>query len=209
MFDIRLDNELYATPSRAVEYLGKMLRQGSLGLVLGTGASSEIGLPSWFNLVKSSLKGAGLSDDVKKTTKNDILLKKIDQIERHFGVEKEKYFNCIYDALYKNANLSNEIFNYPLLVAIGALIIGGKRGSVREILNFNFDNVIEFYLSLYGAKCDEIYKLPCLRKDQDATIYHPHGYLPFGNHDLFSDFLILSKYSYDKRLGDTIDNWKD
>lgn len=209
MFDARLDNKQYCDPKRAVEYLGQMLHQGSLALVIGAGASAGIGLPNWLNLVKSCLRSAGLPDDVDDNTPNAVLMKKIDSVERTAG-NNDEYFRIVHDALYSDgAKINFGIFNHPLLVAIGALIMGGRRGTVREVLNFNFDNILEYYLGLYGTESDVVYKLPSLRKDKDVTIYHPHGYLPKDDLDSFSDFLILSRFSYDKRLGASLDVWKE
>lgn len=204
----RLENHQYSDQDIAIQYLGEMLSQGSLALVLGAGICSGVGLPNWETLVKGCLDAAGLPCTITGTSTNNEIMQAIDRVEAAFS-DTSKYLDAVHDALYKTSRINSDMFNHPLLVAIGAMVMGGRRGSVKEILTLNFDNVLEYYLSLYGTVPDVIYKLPSLRKDKDVTIYHPHGYLPNENRTGFSDFLILSEFSYHKRLGASLDVWKE
>src|SRR5690348_9470103 len=88
-----------------------------------------------------------------------------------------------------------------LLISLGACLMGSRRGSITEVLNFNFDNVLDWYLKLHGYTTQIVSEIPSLRTDVDVTIYHPHGYLPKDvPRGEFSKFLVFSQDSYDARV---------
>jgi hypothetical protein len=190
--------------------LAEMLSMGSLALVMGAGASKGLGLPLWFELVNRCLKYANLEDKGLVDSKSDpnTLLKKIEIVERATG---QHYREIVQKSLYDDRKIkfTRDVIKQELLISFGALLMGSKRGNINEVINFNFDNVLEWYLDLHGHKSQKVKKLPFLYKDSDVTIYHPHGYLPHPDlDDTMSDFLIFSKRSYDERLGNfNIDPW--
>ena len=52
--------------------------------------------------------------------------------------------------LYLDVNLNEEALRDPLLIALGSLMMGARRGNVKKVLTFNYDSLLEWYLSLHG-----------------------------------------------------------
>lgn len=202
-------------PEAAIPHLAQHLRQGTLGLAVGAGISKYLNLPDWVQLVNQCSTGAGLSPDMTYATSTQALCNRMEIIERQFtsgNLNKGKspdYRKLVRESLYKDINFDN-VLHGELLMALGALLMGSKRGSIREVLNFNFDDVLESYLYLHGYDVSIVRTLPSLRTSADVTIYHPHGFLPYHN-DWFdsSDFLIFSQDSYDDKMGDIKDAWTE
>jgi len=202
-------NEALMNSDVAAVYLGNALADGSLALVLGAGISKKVGLPQWYELVNDCLEAVGLVGDLDKSTPNNKVLLKMDEVEAAAG-SPSVYRNIVKSALYKKSNITEQVFDQKLLLMIGALVLGAKRGNVKEILTFNFDSVLEYYLSLYGIQSQVIVNIPCLRREKDVTIYHPHGFLSTDEDGIEdSNFIVLSQYSYDERLGRKLDPWKE
>jgi len=202
-------------PDLAIPFLAHHLRQGTLGLALGAGASKYLKLPNWPELVNECSAAAGLLPDMAADTPANLLCARMELVEKHFSGgkigkgEAAGYREAVRSALYKGVTF-DKVLHSDLLIAVGALMMGSRRGSIREVINFNFDDVLEWYLYLHGYDCDIVKDLPSLHTDADVTIYHPHGFLPF-HHDWFaaSDFLIFSQFSYDDKMGNIKDPWTE
>lgn len=189
---------LQSDRNKAAKILGSHLKSGSLALAIGAGTSSDLGLPNWFELVRRCMKEAEIDGAIDENTPNDTLRSKMEQVENKKGKD---YSKLVHDALYEGVEYSKEILKKELLIALGALLMGSRRGSVSQVFNFNFDNVLDWYLSLHGYTTQIVTDLPTLREDVDVTIYHPHGYLPKdADARSFSKFLVFSKYSYAEKL---------
>lgn len=90
----------------------------------------------------------------------------------------------------------------PELVSLSSLLIGGRRGHVRDVVTYNYDDVMESFLRLHGHACHVISPLPTVLTPNYGTLfYHPHGYLPLlpgaAQHE---QFLVLSRRSYERVL---------
>lgn len=189
---------LQARPNMAIQMLARRLRSGSLALAVGAGASAGLGLPNWYQLVNRCLRKAAISAVVSKRTSNDTLRSLVRQIEEKLG---NAYMTTVRDALYEKTDFTDDMLTQELLIALGACLMGSGRGSITEVLNFNFDNVLDWYLNLHGYTTQIISEIPSLRKDVDVTIYHPHGYLPKDDPPRkFSRFLVFSQESYDQKV---------
>jgi hypothetical protein len=98
-------------------------------------------------------------------------------------------------------NRYSVVLKQDLLLSLGALLMGSRRGSIAEVLNFNFDNMLQWYLGLHGFTTQIVTEFPMLRKDVDVTVFHPHGYLPKDSPSSeFSKKLTFSQYSYDETI---------
>jgi hypothetical protein len=198
-------------PEMAIPYLAHHLRQGSLALALGAGISRYLNLPVWFELVNHCSKDTKFT---KETPVRDLT----DRMEEIEGEHSEggkpnkgrspEYRALVLQALYKDVEYDKALKS-DLLLGLGALLIGSRRGSVTEVINFNFDDVLEWYLYLHGYDINVVSTLPALRTAADVTIYHPHGFLPFHEEFQKSDFLIFSQESYDAKMGNLLEPWTD
>lgn len=194
-------------PEQALVPLAAHLREGTLALVLGTGVSMPLGLPRWWELVARCVKSTCLAHTVTDSTPVSNLLTIMEEVEARFPSDGIKYRELVRTCLYDGVVYSQSSIRQPLLIALGALLMGSKRGGVSTVLTLNFDDVLEWYLGVHGFTVQIVTTLPQLRKDTDVTVYHPHGFLPFDlrrHSGHMSNFLVLSQYSFDQRMGDRL-----
>lgn len=180
-------------------YLAKNLIKGTLALVIGAGVSKSFGLPLWSELVKRCLKKVNLDDEVNESTSVDDLRLKMEKVEDKVG-DPYRYREIVRDCLYQGLDFSDyAVIKNDLLISFGALLMGSQRGSIHDVVSYNFDDLLEWYLNLHGYKTQVIKDLPSLFQNaSDVRIYHPHGFLPKIHPDSPSNFLIFSQMSYDK-----------
>ena len=199
----------YERIETAQDYLAECLKEGTLALALGAGISAGMGLPKWPNLVNSCCKEVGIKNKFNKNTANEKLLRAMNAVEDAINKDiqgnpkkqfDDEYRKLIHKCLYRDGKVEydDSIIKLPLLIAIGALISGSARGSVKEIVTLNFDDVLEWYLSVYGLKTQIAHKLPVLRGNPDVIIYHLHGYIPKNSNPSLKSKIIFSKRSYDR-----------
>jgi hypothetical protein len=192
----------------AKEVLASLLHVGCLSLVIGAGSSKGLGLPVWWELVNRCLKKAKIKTKVNSKTSSQALMTKMDLVERKIK-NGNKYRELVRECIYQGISYDKSIIKQDLLIAFGAMLMGSNRGSVGEVVNFNFDDVLEWYLGLHGFKTQVVKTIPSLHQRADVTIYHPHGYLPKSDEKKMSDFLIFSKSSSEKRQGKPHNLWME
>lgn len=194
---------------RALDFLKEHLQQGTLVLFLGSGASSDMGLPEWVTFVNDIREKMQLDPvPVSPTPSAETLQIAADEAKEKCESDDE-YFQLLKECLYKDLEeLTSAALRNDLLTALGALLMGSKRGNVRRVVTLNFDSMIEWFLSMYGFVTRVIYSLPELEGSEDVRVYHPHGFLPHDSLNLpGSDFVILGLDSVNKRLGKLGDPW--
>ena len=192
----------------ALSKLAHRLRAGSLALMLGAGVSSGIGLPSWWKLVKACCDAVAChSDDIDDKMSNETLRGRIDDVARMAGAS---YLQVVSDCLHGHVEYTDTIIQKPLLIALGALMMGSRRGRIRNVVTFNFDDVLEWYLDLHGFTTQVVDAIPALLREEDLLVYHQHGFLP-KNIDVYDRSLdiVFSQMSYDIRMSDAGKPWKE
>jgi hypothetical protein len=132
-----------------------------------------------------------------------------DEVKNGFCRGDEREFALLVTTcLYEGVTLSSDLLKNDLLIALGALMMGSRRGSVKRVLTLNFDNVLEWYLTLHGFVPKTIVQPPAMEGAEDVRIYHPHGFLPHPSLSFTpSDFVILGQHSINRRLGTQGDPW--
>jgi len=205
--------------SEAKKYLGEKLNFGNLTLFLGAGISGSIGLPKWYELINSMIDkcikdGNPDAINIPKLDKNantDQLQLKASEIK--FAVKDNSSFNeLIRDCLYIDLDLKNynKIIQNNLLISLGAMLMGSKRGTVSKVVTLNFDNILEWYIGLHGYVSNIIFNPPKLEGDEDVQIYHPHGYLPHPDlDDNKSDEVLFDLKSFNTRIGNSNLIWNE
>jgi hypothetical protein len=198
-----LMNEPYATDA-----LAECLRKGTLVLFLGAGVSVCASVPRWKELIESMRREVGLPTDSLGSSP-DSLQAAADEVQRKFSENDEKSFaELVRRCLYKGVELNESLVTDPGLIALGALMLGSRRGSVNRVVTLNIDCLLEWYLSLYGLGCQVVHQLPADGSAEDVRIYHPHGFLPHPDFDgENSSSVILGLKSVNKRLGDPNNEW--
>jgi hypothetical protein len=194
-------------PDRAIGYLAGRLVDGTLVLFLGSGTSSGAGLPNWRVLVKLIRKEVGLRgkplDDSAKT-----LQTAADEARQKFGGDDKGFAAVVRKCLYQGKSLEESLVYDDLLVSLGALMMGSRRGTVRRVVTLNFDSVLEYYLSLCGYVSRVVTQPPVDEGAEDVRVYHPHGFLPHPDQkSKSSDFVILGLKSVNERIGSEHDPW--
>lgn len=183
--DETLPLPLYTDHWHASAYLAEGLRVSALSLMLGAGASTGMGLPSWRRLV---LRIAFMAEvDYRpllgaERPSVDTLLSVAGNVQRK--VEKgdvpdwSSFEDLVQSALYRRFVLGPSTLQNELLIALGMLLMGSSRGSIQSVLNFNYDDVLEWYLRMHGYTVQVVSEHPTLIRRADAVVYHVQGYLP-------------------------------
>lgn len=195
-------------PEHAIEYLSKTLYNGSLVLFLGAGVSKGFKLPDWKELISKLLLKKGLQPLDPKAN-SDHLQSAADRVLSKCK-DEEEFIDLIHDILYENPNsFSKEtLFTNPLLLSILSLLIGSKRGHVKRVITLNYDNILEWFLKVFGFSVKTVFDLPSVEGSEDVRIYHPNGYIPYSKIDSNrSNFVVLGKSSANIRLGTPSDPW--
>jgi hypothetical protein len=201
-FDYLMDEK------EAVEVLAHSLLNGSLVLFLGAGVSLGASLPCWKCLIYSMREEKGMTiENIGDTA--DKLQVAANEIETAFyPKDKPGFAELVRKCLYKEVELDESLLGEKGLLALGALMFGSRRGSVKRVVTLNFDCILEWYLSRFGHIQQVIFEPPAIEGCEDVRIYHPHGFLP--HRDLKtqgSSFVVLGLQSVNKRLADPNDPW--
>ena len=177
--------------------LSEHLYDGKLALALGAGVSKFLGFPLWWELVYGLCVEHGGESSINKDTTTDELKDTVDEIER--DIDNSIEFNeLVKKILYKNVDYLNDstIIQNELLISLGALMMGSRRGSVNNVITYNYDDVLEWYLGLHGFNARVIYDPRTMTTNSDVTIYHPNGYMPLQDNKGCSRALIFSETSF-------------
>lgn len=191
-------------------YLVEYLNQGKLGLILGAGASASLGLPGWQSLIFSLLRDNKIDFDESKTYSTDELKDYAHKIKKKIDNE-QAYLYAICKNLYKDVNFDFSIAKKELLIAISSLIVGKNRGNINQVVTYNFDCILEWYVKLFGLKVDVVTEEKVLRESADITIYHIHGYLPHEIVEKKTNYhpIIFTKNEFaDRAQNNPLDFWK-
>ncbi len=192
----------------ATNFLANHLVDGTLTLFIGAGTSKGFGLPNWVSLVNQLRTKVGLAE-LEETTNADDLQNGADEVLDILKTT-DALVNEIRSILYPDLDKisTKKIFKNHLLISISSLLMGSKRGHIRQVITLNYDSMLEWYLSLFGFMVRSITELPALEGSEDVRIYHPHGFIPhptLGRNP--SDFIILGQNDANLRLGNRDDPW--
>ena len=195
-------------PLLAAADLGELLRESSLRLFLGAGVSNGFGLPSWKHLIARIV-----DKDGDATFMSDLPNKAISDLQKMvdpFDDGKTAYVSRVYGALYREveADLLKQLQQSPLLLAVAAMMTGLHRGRIDSVVTYNYDDLLEQYLTMLGLKvCARL--LPSdLSIRSDVEINYVHGRLE-QNWTPSADLpeLILSAKSYRERRAEIDKGW--
>jgi hypothetical protein len=199
-------------PQIALDTLSKALQEGYLTLFIGAGVSKSASenFPDWYKLVHECCTRLSVTLDQKKKSNNKYLREKMEIVENRCKEQGHKYSIIVRESLYKDVNYDLSIMKSDILIALGSLIMGSVRGSIKNVFTYNYDDLLEWYLEFHGFMTQIVTKFPQLIKRSDVNIYHPHGFLPrekkflsFENTDV-----ILSQHSYLKSYKE-VESWNE
>lgn len=195
-------------PFRATIELGRLLANSSLRLFLGAGVSSGFGLPEWREFIARVLGKDGDAAFMAKLNNTPIadLRRLLDPVDDG----KTKYFKAIHGALYRdvNPNLLKQLQISPLLLAIAAMMTGAHRGRVDSVVTYNYDDLLEQYLTMLGLAVCRRMRPNELSTRADVELNYVHGRLPQKWKPSAGDpEIILSERSYRKRRAEIDEGW--
>ena len=180
--------------------LSEHLYDGKLALALGAGASKFLGFPVWWELVHKIGDEHYGTSSIHEDTNTSELKDAVDEIERSVN-DPNKFKDLVKKVLYKNVDYLNNrtVIKNELLISLGALMMGSRRGSVNNVITYNYDDALEWYLGLHGFDVRVISDPRTMTTNSDVTIYHPNGFLPLQNNNGNSKKLIFSETSFVNR----------
>ena len=161
---------------RIKNYLADCLHDGKITLFLGAGVSFAFGLPGWKDLVNRILNKAKLNK-LPDDCNTDQIYQGIEDAVCIIGEQAVR--NEVKIALYQTVNLDElNIFQNKLLLTMLSLLLGKRRGNIRQVVTYNYDSMLEWFLVKFGLDVKCIYILPEIEGNEDVRIYHPHGFRP-------------------------------
>ena len=225
-----LYNSLLERYCKQIVHMRQQYRQitSNLGIVLGAGASKEIGLPDWKELVER------VSNDEKirrleinvKTTHDPItsaqllfqafkaqMLKECDETDKEYNridmKIRAEWQKLVHSALYKNTapDIKELVPQDHYLWSLIKLI-----KKTPMIINYNFDDTIQRMLS--ASRSDEeketlrgyttLWNANVCMYPKSSVIYHPNGFLPYRISEHPSERLVFLEDSFADQLIDSI-----
>lgn len=188
-----------------IEHLAEQLNRGRLALFLGAGVSQNLGIPNWADLVTSVLVDKG---EPPPATGDDLMAIMEDFQAKHFATDKVGYLNAVRVELYRKCSLGfASLRKNAVLSAIAALVMASSRGSASTVLTLNFDDILETYLEYNGFVTRSISEDFFWAGNSDVTIYHPHGFLPYGAGRSMSNDITFDQESFLKQIGRVDSPW--
>jgi hypothetical protein len=175
-------NRFVVEKNHTKQYLADRLSDGTITLFLGAGISFVFGLPSWSDMANRLLCEAEKLPEKPTTDQIYDALRNATE-----GWDKDTIKSEVKKAIYKDVSLDDlTIFKSNLLIAMLSLFLSrGKRGSIKRVVTYNYDSMLEWFLSRFGLDVRCIPNLPALEGNEDVRIYHPHGFLP---HPIMSEY---------------------
>lgn len=200
----------FADDDRLRRYLAEQLRNGRLALVLGAGISAPLGLPTWPKLIQQLFRARH-----RQPPKECSLADQAEHFRTSFFKNDRKGFvRAIHNALYRGGKVKvgfDQLRRNPTLAAIASLVMASRRGQASKVVTFNFDNLLELFLSYHGFVTHSVFLKRNWESYSDVSIFHPHGMIPF---DLsqFRDHedheIVFDQESYDRVIGKADNPWR-
>jgi hypothetical protein len=206
-----------------IEQLRKAYRANNLTLYLGAGVSVGNGLPSWDQLVLAMYFSAIKSDDIVEAIRPfpnylfaiaewhlerrkeplDITARKIRNLYKDDSVFLERVHQTLYAGFSPPGTRSIEPPKIPALLqanatlkAVADLCTKGssKRQSVRSVISYNYDNLLE--LSIADARVQPIWQANQRLKRGALPVYHVHGYIPIEGSRSSPEEVVFTEEQY-------------
>ena len=164
-------------------------QEGRLLPVLGAGLSVDSNLPTWEGLIKNLLNYLLHNDKLPElqeyTSKSDFennFLERISKLNPIISARfiktimpnPEEFSHAVYYALYY------DIISEPIPSAtVDSLTLLSTHS--KKYLTYNFDNVLELAFQKKKIETQSIFNQHQDISPEKIKIYHPHGYLPYGD----------------------------
>jgi len=202
-FGLMRSRDDFESDDQLRSFLARQLAFGRLAISIGAGASLAFGLPTWADLVARAarISGCHIAPTLSNAAATDAILRTLANDELRFA-------EVVREALYEGYDSSlTRLVRHPLLLALGALCMGSSRGAVRNVVSFNYDDLLERYLDYYGFVVDSIASMPHWQSRADVRIIHPHGLLPSDLAESVTP-IVFAQLHYDDVVSDPRNPWR-
>jgi hypothetical protein len=192
-------------PTTLKRFCASQLLAGRLSIVLGAGVSMACGLPDWATLVNrcfahaSTPRPANLTEELAAEF---LLTESCSNNEQQFS-------RLVHKALYEAYSSTGiQLSKVDMVAALGALVTPSARGGVCHVVSFNFDDLLEQFLTSFGVCVDSLWQLPAWESRADVRVYHPHGFLPFDTARGLSKGIVMALNQYNRIVGNSTLLWR-
>lgn len=187
------------------QYLATQLSRGRLSMLIGAGVSTAFGLPDWRGLLERLFGNRGEVPPQRYS-----LTRQAEHYRDKFHQGDDVGFiKSVHDALYHGVDASFEkLRTSKTLAAIGSLVMASCRGSIAEVVTFNWDNLLELYLAYHGFVTGSLATETHWAGVYDVSVLHPHGFIPFRLEDGASEGIVFDQISYSAVIGDEARPWR-
>lgn len=195
------DKAIFNNIEEKIEVIRKELSDNRLTLVCGAGVSSSIGLPDWNTLLVRILSHAlTLKHKDFSSSEMETLLSSSNLIVGKYLkiLLGEEFDEVVTKSLYEEEwTLGDYAYTESTLISNIIELIRPKRnrGSVESVITFNFDSLLEEFLTKNSIKFKAIYDEGIKFSADEIPIYHVHGYLP-RNEKIEKHNLVFSEDGY-------------
>ncbi len=198
----------WANRDTLVRYLAGQLVEGRLALVLGAGISVSSKIPDWKMLLNRICDG-------KKLAHYDFGTHSPEQAAGHlkreaFSNDDFAFNTAVREALYSDPEFdpSFEAMREELgLAGVAALVMASHRGTVSNVMTFNFDDVLERYLRYHGYVVKSVSGDANWATRADVEVFHPHGLLPVDASAPMSASIVFTRNDFGQVVGDSANPW--
>jgi hypothetical protein len=200
-----MDHSRWEDDEALKDFLSDQLFNGRLSMVLGAGISKGFGLPGWEELITRAISITHISipQETSKEDAADLIFKNICH-----GNEIE-FAKLIHEALYQGVDLSfKTLHTKDLLTSIAAITTASRRGSISRVITFNFDDLLELYLSYLGFSIESVAIMPTWDSKADIHIYHRHGILPNKSKDEVKSGIVFAQSHYNRSEDKSGNIWR-
>lgn len=206
---VKQDDDWKERRNQQISDLRDRYKEDNIALFLGAGASADAKIPQWdslvsglfINLLSSELKNQNIniSDNDKSIISNEFKNicgdSPLMQARYLRNGLKGNFQQILKDILYEGTANSS-----PLISEIIQLCIPGRnRVGIKGIINYNFDDLIEYNLKKHRIDHKSIFKDGITPNNDELGIYHVHGFLPRNNYEYEvsgESLLVFSEEGY-------------
>jgi hypothetical protein len=122
---------------------------------------------------------------------------------------EQQFSELVHKALYETYNSTGlQLSKVDMVAALGALVTPSVRGGVCHVVSFNFDDLLEQFLTSFGVCVDSLWQLPSWESRADVRVYHPHGFLPFNPAHGLSKGIVMALNQYNRIVGNSTLLWR-
>jgi hypothetical protein len=172
--------------------------------VLGAGISKPFGLPEWGELVQRLFAAQSETPPPEAPERQAEYFRL-----KHFEKNPRGFTDAIHKALYVGVSADFAALRANgTLAAIGTMVMASHRGSVSDVVTFNFDNLLELFLGYHGFVTASVFREFHWAQSSDVAIYHPHGLIPFDPNQERSDKPVFDQSSYSAVVGKADSPWR-